>query len=222
MPTTQPLDDDVLDGGQLKPIDAMTNGAPPAGAPAAPQPAQTPHPAQTVPQNRQATPAHQPPSNGEAHHAGGIKRVMLRMPGAAATHPAGNTAQNTGQVPQTRAANYSDTDFAHAWTRFMDDNAVHHLLVNTMRACTPVRTHDGTWLMTVESDIQTGIVNENLGRLVTFLRDTLDNDTVKVETEVRQGQASPRTWNERQVLADMLEHYPHLAALADTLKLTLG
>ena len=104
----------------------------------------------------------------------------------------------------------------------MDANPTRHILVNTMRSSFPAPKETGGYKMMVENEKQREEMMEVMPELLKYLRDTLANDTVEIEVELNQGEASPHTWNERQVLAHILEHNPSLKGFMDDFKLTIG
>lgn len=58
--------------------------------------------------------------------------------------------------------------------------------------------------------------------LITFLRDAVGNDDLTLDIEINQGESSPHTWNEREVLQHMIESNPEMRELIDALQLSIG
>lgn len=139
------------------------------------------------------------------------------------------------QVSPVNTAPFTDSQFEAAWQRYIIDNAASHLLVNVMRARIPIRiTNSGenqhietlhgasaAFRLTVESAVQEEIITEALPHLLGFLRRALSNDTVTLDIVVNADSSSPATWNEREVLDDMLRRHPSLADTMRTLGLSL-
>lgn len=103
----------------------------------------------------------------------------------------------------------------------MKANPSRHILVNTMRASFPSLTQGTTYRMMVENEKQHQEMTEALPAILKYLRETLANDLLEIAIEINQGEASPHTWNERQVLAHMIENRPILKDFIDTFGLTL-
>jgi DNA-binding TFAR19-related protein (PDSD5 family) len=128
---------------------------------------------------------------------------------------------STAAVAHTVHA-FSDEQLLQAWTRFIDEHASDRLLINTMRVSHPQRTAEANVLeMVVESEIQVELINEALPDLLASLRSQLQNDMISIHVRANTGQSSPLTWNEREVLADMIERHPIIKSFVDDLGLSL-
>jgi hypothetical protein len=133
---------------------------------------------------------------------------------AAAAHTVAAAAQS--------ARAFTDAELAQAWSNYIDAHATDRLLVNTMRVSLPQRTEvANTFEMVVESEIQVELINEALPALLTDLRRTLQNDLIAIHVRANNGASSPMTWNEREVLASMIERHPALKTFVDELGLSL-
>lgn len=146
--------------------------------------------------------------------------------GVTATHggDSGNPAAPSAPAPRNSEA-FTREQINQAWQAFMDANPTRHILVNTMRASFPAPVEDGKshrYKIMVENDKQHQEMQEAMPSLLQYLRDTLRNDYVEIEIEINQGEASPHTWNEREVLSHMLENNPSLKGLIDDFQLTIG
>ncbi len=105
----------------------------------------------------------------------------------------------------------------------MKANPSRHILVNTMRASFPTAEGEGgnVFKMMVENEKQHQEMTEAMPAILQYLHDTLRNDHVEIHVEINQGEASPHTWNERQVLAHIIEERPILKEFIDSFGLTL-
>ncbi|MDE6378197.1 MAG: DNA polymerase III subunit gamma/tau [Duncaniella sp.] len=140
----------------------------------------------------------------------------------AASAGTSSTAAAPAAAESRREHPYTRDQLNQAWQKFMDANPTRHILVNTMRSSFPAPKETGGYKMMVENEKQREEMMEAMPELLKYLRDTLANDTVEIEVELNQGEASPHTWNERQVLAHILEHNPSLKGFMDDFKLTIG
>lgn len=127
-----------------------------------------------------------------------------------------------GPEPQLRNAPFSDEDLGKVWQEFIDLNPTRHILINAMRASFPVKKDAFSYRMTVENEMQRGVIEQESTELLRYVRDSLNNDSFTLEIEINQGQSSPHTWSEREVLDHMLETVPELRLLIDTMSLTIG
>lgn len=121
-----------------------------------------------------------------------------------------------------REAAYTPEQLNRAWDTYIADHPKEHILTNTMRAGRPTVISGHNYKMLVENEMQQTTVNEAMYSILQHLRDTLSNDHITLAIEINQGAASPHTWNEREVLAHMVEHTPALKDFIDDFKLTIG
>lgn len=215
--------------GRLKKI-AVPAASAAASQPASPSPQHTvTPPAATQPASVTPAPAPAPPH-------------MVRTPSTRRT-----TLQTGGRTPASfsisqstvssgvaePAATFSapaalrdeafDNDALHsAWQRFMDARPTERILVNTMRASFPQLKEGRSYLMKVENEKQSELMMQSMPRLLAFVRDALRNDYFTLAVEINQGESSPHTWNDREVMDHMLETIPALNEFVDTFKLTVG
>ena len=91
-----------------------------------------------------------------------------------------------------------------------------------MRASFPSQVEGHIYKMMVENEMQLNIVEQRASELVGFIRNVLENDHFNLTFEQNQGDASPHTWNEREVLTHMIENIPSMRSFIDDLGLTLG
>jgi hypothetical protein len=57
--------------------------------------------------------------------------------------------------------------------------------------------------------------------LLADLRASLQNDLLSIHVRANNGASSPMTWNEREVLANMIERHPSIKDFVDELGLSL-
>ena len=216
MPTTQPLDDELGDiaEGQLKSIagfaqpGARVTGEPPR----AKVPHTTPAPKQTV--NASANP--------RIGHNLKMPGVGINGPRMSARNIAEGIEKTSARTPQHKGRNnsYDDTAVNKAWLSFIETNKAEHLLTNAMKAVTPHRHADDTFLI-AQSSVHLGYIRENLPRITTFVRDSIGNDNISFILE-EVSEDNPSIWNEREVFKNMIENNESFAAFIKDLGLTLS
>ncbi len=123
---------------------------------------------------------------------------------------------------EKRTTAYSQEQLNAAWQTFINAHPTEHILINTMRASFPALIQNDTYKIMVENEMQRNILTQAMPTLMKHLHDSLSNDNVSLTIEINQGEASPHTWNERQVLSHMIENTPILRSFIDDLKLTIG
>ncbi len=220
--------------GQLRKISA--GPAPQAPIPQAPASApattQAPAPVPATPATHvpSATPAAVPPPPPVATRRPAGKKPMVKggttsfslhsAPSAseAAPRPADAAAAET---PRGNRA-FTLDELHKAWRAYMDANPGRHILVNTMRASLPILVSGTAYKMMIENEKQREEMTANMPSLLAHLRRELGNDSFTLEIEMNQGEASPHTWNDRQVLDHMIANSPELSALIDDFHLTIS
>lgn len=209
MPTTEPLDIDGDLGGQLEYIAAMHGAAP--AAPATPtvthRPTAAPQPAAPA---RTAVAA--PAASGTTIHGG--LRTNLRTPGVSLRRGIIRQDDTLKQaaVATDRSKTFDDAAFAGAWQAYIDANPTQRIVINTMRACVPTRKTADTphYTMRVENNIQIEQMKAAMPHLMQYLHNALSNDQVTIDFEVADVSDSPMSWDQREVLAHILESHPTL------------
>ena len=229
MPTTLPLDPGDDAEGQLKPIAEFALPAPPRPAVT---PRQAPQPVASTPSTPAATPVAAAPQP---------VRTTLRQPAAVAqpgvrtslhapslslnrkhADAAAEVHAEAAHVESHNARKFTDDELQKVWSAFIDQHAEDRLLVNTMRVSVPHRTAtDNVFEMVVESEIQVELITEAMPKLLTALRTALRNDFITIQVRANDGESSPLTWNEREVLASMIERHPTVETFVDDLGLSL-
>ena len=210
------------------------HSAAPASAPAQQQTVQ-PRPASSQPVQQQANvaPASRPlpPAPSAPMQPAGARRPLHR-PGTSTFSLSGNNRQATqsgatsASTPaagvQKRSNSYTLENLHSAWQAFMKANPTCHILVNTMRASYPSLVSGHTYRIMIENDKQREELEAHMQSLITFLRDAVGNDDLTLDIEINQGESSPHTWNEREVLQHMIESNPEMRELIDALQLSIG
>jgi DNA-binding TFAR19-related protein (PDSD5 family) len=155
----------------------------------------------------------------------GTIRTTLNAPSLSLRrHNAAAAATTTAAPAATEHSNrtFTDAELAQAWTQYIENHATDRLLINTMRVSHPQRTGaENVFEMVVESEIQVELINEALPDLLASLRGTLQNDLIQIHVRANNGASSPMTWNEREVLADMIKRHPAIKSFVDDLGLSL-
>ena len=92
-----------------------------------------------------------------------------------------------------------------------------------MRACPPTRKDASSthYTMKVENNLQEDQMKNVLSLLLRHLHDTLANDNITLDFMVKDAADSPMSWNQREVLAHIIDKHPRLRELIDTLELKL-
>lgn len=234
-----PSPDNSGDGeGRLQKIAAQPAPATQTGSQIQPTPPQNytqPQPTMTVagePQSPGVTPAPKPRPISVPSAPSGIatpKKPLRRVSTStfsinASSHgpQSGDASASNHQTVETlRATAFTQDALNNAWQGFINEHPTEHILINTMRASYPTREEGNTYKIMVENEMQRNIVAQATPAILRHIHDALQNDHFNLTVEINQGEASPHTWSERQVLNHMVENSPALKSLIEDLRLTL-
>lgn len=198
--------------GRLKPIAATTA---PAQAPT-PSTTESARHATAPEPNSAPVPTPTPMAPRRAAHPRGLK-LSLKGNRAAQTAPSDNSAT---QAAPTMHTPYTDEALRAAWHSFADNYPTEKILINTMRSAEPAPAGNDTYTVTVETDIQAELLNRFMREITNHCRAQVANSAVNFDIKINDGAPSPYTWNEREVLAHMLQT-PSLKNFVNALKLSL-
>ena len=225
-------------GGQLQKIaDSNTPSAPvqqaatTAAAPAAPNgPPKTPVTATPGPTSTSAASPQKPVTSPlpppAAPPAG--KRIIKKtgIGTFSISGNDGNTSQQSSSLTpaatQQRDAAYTPGQLNSAWQSYIKAHPTSHILINTMRASFPSPMEGHTYRVMVENEKQREEMMSAMPSILSTLHDATSNDHIMITVEINQGETSPHTWNERQVLNHMVENNPGLRDFIDDMQLTIG
>lgn len=132
------------------------------------------------------------------------------------------SAQPDNNTTRTLRANAFSQDLLNnSWQTYINAHPTEHILINTMRASYPTLVDGTTYKIMVENEMQRNIVAQATPSILRHLHDALQNDYFTLTVEINQGESSPHTWSERQVLNHIIENSPVMKSFIDDLKLTL-
>lgn len=198
--------------------------SPPPPAPAAPAPVQapvTPRPA-AAGFNRPA-PA---PSPIPASNRRGASPLIGHTPSlrdALADKKVEEKAQGETVARKVNRQPFADDALLAIWSAYAAERPKQHLLVNTMRQAPPRRVKPDAELfeVTVENQGQVELLTAEMPELMRQIRSRLLNDYVELRLNVSDKALAPTAWNDRDLLAHMVETHPQTADFIRTLKLSL-
>jgi len=208
-----PISDGAGEGRKLRPVSGaaptITSTPQPAPTPVGSRPAATANP-QPAPARQRRTPL----------RAGG-KHISLSS--ALDDKPEAIQAEVQAATAPRRTTPFVDEALVSLWEEFAAARPTAHLLVNTMRQSAPRRRTEGECLfdVTVENQAQVDVMNETAPELLAFLRDRLNNDHITLEFHINQGASMPSAWNDRELLAHIVDRHPYAARFIADFKLTL-
>jgi len=180
------------------------------------------------------------PSAGGGAAPASARRVTLRTPALSLRHPQ-PASENTVRPIQMHNqpvlnGQFSDNQLFAVWQKYIDSHPTEHVLVNTMRVSPPrpmadnsADTNDNNpetlhsarqYLVTVDNDIQVQELLAHIPQIQQLITETLHTSSITIHVKASDGPAPPSTWNEREVLAHMMQEYPEFKTFMSTLNLS--
>ncbi len=212
---------DGVGEGRLKPI-AVTS------APTQ-QPVAQAQPAETKLKTATPTTAVQQPISKPREVKSPIQQASTRpnIPGRAPRLSLNGMPETVETVTESQLDNsptmsepFTDEALKQAWLTFGDKYPTEKILINTMRAGEPQPLGNGMYQVMVETDIQADLLAQFMRDITCHCRNAVKNSSVTFSVKVNEGVPSPHVWNEREVLAHMLEK-PAVKEFITKLKLTI-
>ncbi len=225
--------------GQLKPIFAsqpaptVASAATAPASPAAPQPQRQAAPAQTAPSQAAPQPA---PTAAPAQAVPASPAPPAPAPRRVAASPLGGTisirrAKAGPEKPvekqaetrrERRSSPYTIEQLTAAWKQSAAEHPAEKILISTMLGSLPQQSEGDIFDVYVDEHIQVSILDQFRSSILETIHNALSNDNIEFRTHIRQGESSPATWTQRQVLAHMLDECPELQKFIDDFSCTLG
>ena len=132
-------------------------------------------------------------------------------------------AQKTEQ-PQERVKRrkpFTQDDLVAAWLKYADTIPDEVALYNTMQTHKPTLKGEIICKVDVESTIQQSLIQVTRDALLEYLHNTLENDYIDLETEIKISNERRVSYNTGEILVAMKEDNPNLAKAVEMLNLEI-
>ncbi len=127
----------------------------------------------------------------------------------------------TRQKQELRKNPYSIDALDMTWETYIQAHPTSHILINTMRMARPQKTGEDRFVIKVENPGQLDLMEQAMPDILAHIHKALGNDMIAISVALNEGESAPHTWNERQVLAHIIETSPYFKTFSDDLKLKL-
>lgn len=175
------------------------------------------------------TPTQQPVSAPTISHVPIIetetKRVVNRVPRIlinARNARGGNTSETTSKIIQQRTKAYTEEALYEAWHKFIELHPREQIIINTMRCSLPRKISDDMYEIEVENQVQVESFNAHKTNIMTFLRDSIENDMLVINVKINPYIERPKFWTPQEIFASIKEYNPYLEKFIDDFDLALG
>ena len=239
-----PISDGSGEGRALKKIEPASPSAPQSSQISQPsqsshpsqssQPSQSSHPSQPPLGARGVSRAKEQPSpqalnpkpstlNPSSPRRSPLSHTPSMRAALADRKPEASSSDAPSEAPKVNRQPFTDDDLLSLWARYAAERPTQHLLANTMRQSPPARQSPASELftITVENQGQVELLNAELPELLRLIRSELRNDYVEFRLNVSDKALAPTAWNDRDLLAHMVETHPQTADFIRALKLSL-
>jgi DNA polymerase-3 subunit gamma/tau len=129
--------------------------------------------------------------------------------------------ESSSEEIDTEGLDYSETDLIIAWKAFADKLIEEKLLKNTMILYQPKKLNNIEFEVEVNTEINKQYLNENSLAILTWLRDSLKNQSLKMLIKISETNLISRPLTQRNIFDKMVEENPSLQKLSDEFGLEL-
>ncbi len=109
-----------------------------------------------------------------------------------------------------------------AWVEYTQTIPTEVVLVNTMQNCLPQLTDEKTFVVSVDSQIQINLINENHPAILAFLQEKLHNNQFTMQLRLNEPGEKEILFSPQEILVKMIESNPDLKTLYDTFELEIA
>jgi DNA polymerase-3 subunit gamma/tau len=152
----------------------------------------------------------------------GVKRAMPRILINARGAKGGDVASAAKNTTQRRTNAYTDEALYAAWHKFIELHPREQIIINTMRCSLPRKISENVYEIEVENQVQVESFNAHKMNIMTFLRDSIENDMLAIEVKINPYIERPKFWTPQEIVASIKEYNPYLEKFIDDFDLALG
>lgn len=109
-----------------------------------------------------------------------------------------------------------------AWEAYTHTIPTAHIIVNTMRAAPPQPESPTSFVIFVQNQMQAKMMTEKRPEILSYLRNSLQNDHIDYRVDIHQGADPRHTVSDAELLSRMTEEYPSLAHLVKNFQLKMA
>ena len=134
----------------------------------------------------------------------------------------GDAASVAKKTTQRRTNAYTDDALYAAWHKFIELHPREQIIINTMRCSLPRKISENVYEVEVENQVQVESFNAHKMNIMTFLRDSIENDMLAIEVKINPYIERPKFWTPQEIVASIKEYNPYLEKFIDEFDLALG
>ena len=96
-----------------------------------------------------------------------------------------------------------------AWQQFINEHPREQIIINTMRCSLPRKINDTLYEIEVENQVQVESFNSHRMRIISYMRDHVQNDMLAIEIKLNPNIVKPKFWTPQEIVASIKERNPY-------------
>ena len=151
--------------------------------------------------------------------AAGAHRVLVNK-----TNDNNETATQQATEKQTtvRREAFTKEQLTQAWKHYIETHPNEQVVISTMLMSTPQKVNDTLYVIEVENQAQVQFMDDNKGKLMTFLRDEVKNDMLAIDVKISEKKSERRIWTPREVVDGIRKNNPKFDQFINDFQLGLA
>ena len=136
----------------------------------------------------------------------GIPRILINRTAEQVSQEKGVTQRATSQ---RRTTPFTQEALMAAWQQFINEHPREQIIINTMRCSLPRKINDTLYEVEVENQVQVESFNSHRMRIITYMRDHVQNDMLAIEIKLNPNIDKPKFWTPQEIVASIKERNPY-------------
>ena len=171
------------------------------------QPTQTVAAQQVAPAPKPSIPVATPSSvTTPKRSLSGIPRILINRTAEQIAQEQGSSQRVTSQ---RRTTPFTQETLMAAWQQFINEHPREQIIINTMRCSLPRKINDTLYEIEVENQVQVESFNSHRMRIISYMRDHVQNDMLAIEIKLNPNIVKPKFWTPQEIVASIKERNPY-------------
>ena len=171
------------------------------------QPTQTVAAQQVAPAPKPSIPVATPSSvTTPKRSLSGIPRILINRTAEQIAQEQGSSQRVTSQ---RRTTPFTQEALMAAWQQFINEHPREQIIINTMRCSLPRKINDTLYEIEVENQVQVESFNSHRMRIISYMRDHVQNDMLTIEIKLNPNIVKPKFWTPQEIVASIKERNPY-------------
>lgn len=140
------------------------------------------------------------------------KRTFSGVPRILINKTAEQAAQEQGTkrvTSQHRTSPFTQETLMAAWQQFINEHPREQIIINTMRCSLPRKINETLYEIEVENQVQVESFNSHRMRIISYMRDYVQNDMLAIEIKLNPNIEKPKFWTPQEIVVSIKERNPY-------------